>query len=207
LLVPEGATSAEYFNRIYAQAGANRQGWATWGLFGQNVADTEIDSWDSWKIYNYFGLPSMGMIANEFVRTGMTTDFYNSTLNIVNSSAAAFKNDYMVDLRTTINSRFSVHSFFNSNKYSDANIKVYVCQSKLRQSKVPIWFDICGWGNNITGNGLVPQKGKVVTATKHAPEAGVNWFNSSQDTIRWQTNQTGVSDVYVETSSVLGMTP
>lgn len=208
LLVPEGATSAEYYNRIYAQTGANRQGWATWGLFGQNVTDTEIDSWSSWKVYNYFGLPSMGMLANEFVRTGMTTDFYENTLDITNSNATKFKNDYMVDLRTTINSRFSVHSFFNSNKYSDANIKVYVCQSKLRQSKTPIWFDICGWGNNnITGNGLVPQKGKVVTATKHAPGAGVNWFNSSQDSVRWQTNQTGISNVYVETSSVLGMTP
>jgi len=209
LLPPEGENSAQYYNRVYAQAGSNRQGWATWALFGESASDAAISNWDSWKIYQYFGLPSSGMIANEFVRSGMTTDFYENTLDQTNSNAIKFRDDYMVDLRTTINSRYSVHSFFNSNKYSDANIKVYVCQSKLRQSNTPIWFDICGWGNtNISGNGLVPQKGKVVTAGNHAPGAGVNWFNSSEDTIRYQLASSGGTVTrFVETSSVLGMTP
>jgi len=204
----DGVTEA-YINRLYSQCGANRQGFMTGGLLRESPSLISQLTWESWRIFNYYGLPSTGMMINEFIRNGMTSDLFNAMFNRSNQSAQDFAANFMVDLRTNINSRFSIHSFFNSNKYSDANIKVYVCQSKLRYSTKPWWFSICSWGNTginpVNETGLIPKLGKIVKEGYEGPGSGVNWFDAILGYIRYIESSTLAT--IVEVSSVLGMTP
>ena len=207
------ASAESYHNRIYSQTGANRQGWYTGGLFKTSPTLTSQSSWESWQVPAYFGLPSCGMMIHMFIYEGLTNELFDSMFNRLNQSALDFQKNFMVDLITNINSRFAVHTFWNSNKYTDANIKVYVCKSKLRSLSIPWWFSMCSWGNSgidpETMYGLIPEKGKVVKEGNKAPGAGVNWFDAISENIRYNNSPTttGRINTVVEVSSVLGMTP
>ena len=194
---------ADLYKGIFARTGANRQGWATWGAYEPTTVTLPASSA---FVYHYNGLPSEGMMLNEFNRTATTASFRNAI------NDALFKTSYNLDLNVCINSRYSTHTYWNSNRYSDANIKVYVCQMKNDDaSDRPIWFDVASWGN--TNSSLadyrIPQVGPASNPTKVPTGGGLNWFNSDQTvTIKVPTDpvQQGV-DLHCETSSVLGMTP
>ena len=194
---------ADLYKGIFARAGANRQGWATWGAF--STTDATIPN-SSAFVYHYNALASEGMILNEFCRTATTSSFRNAI------NDALFKTSYNLDLNVCINSRYSTHTYWNSNRYSDANIKVYVCQMKnVNASNRPIWFDVAGWGNStIAGEGYtIPQESSVTAAGSTPTGGGLNWFNSDQTvTIKVPTDPLQQAiNLNCETSSVLGLTP
>lgn len=211
LQVPySNAEDANKQKSMFAQAGANRQGWATWGGWLDNGNQ---GGFTSTQLYNYFGLPSAGMIANEWARTGVST----SLLTVLNdTNNAFFRQYYNVDLLTNINSRFSTHSFYNSQEFSDVNIKVYVCQAKTKRG-YQIWTDVAPFGTSTTPDFKVPKyspsanTGTGPADPIKATGAGFNWFDTpSAIPITYTDNAgTGVSssNVKVETSSILGLTP
>ncbi len=195
---------ADFYKQVFARCGANRQGWATWGSFSPtdpNLMD------NSAAIYNYNGLASEGMMLNEFVRTATTSSFRQAI------NDAIFEQNYNLDLNVCINSRYSTHTYWNSNRYSDANIKVYVCQMKNEDATDrPIWFDVAPFGNTTASlvDYRIPQSSPVSSAGATPSGGGVNWFNSNQTVdikLPVVTGSVTISGVYCETSSVLGMTP
>lgn len=208
--------NAEDANRqksMFAQAGANRQGIATWGAWIAN-GNITTDTMTSTMIYNYYGLPSVGMIANEWARTGVSTSLL-SVLNNEVSGQDFFRSYYNVDLLTNINSRFSTHSFYNSQEFSDVNIKVYVCQAKAKNYNA-IWTDVAPFGGTTVKDFKVPRYSPSAdstgTTTPIKPTgAGFNWFDTATAIPVSYTNNAGTgttsSNIAVETSSVLGMTP
>ena len=202
---------------FFAQTGCNRQGIATWGSWKSDGASLASDSWSSSEIYHYYGLPSEGMLANEWLYTGVGT----ALLTQLNDQAANqnfFRNYYNVDLLTNINSRFSTHTFFNSQEFSDVNIKVYVCQCK-RDNTSPIWNDVASFGASISNEFKIPKYSPAANSASGgtwnnpvvATGAGYNWFDTPTAIPITYTDSsgTGVSTTskQVETSSVLGMTP
>lgn len=213
LLVPYHDTGqANFSNALFAQAGANRQGFATWGAFRTDSQSLASDAYPSFKIYNYYGLASEGMICNEWARTGVST----SLLTVLNdTSNPFFREKYNVDLLSNINSRFSTHQFFNSQEYSDVNIKVYVCQAK-EKNFAPIWENIAPFGSSTSPDFKIPRdspkaRGGVGALSYVKTGGGVNWFDSESSVPITHTNTAGVttatSNAVVETSSILGLTP
>ena len=195
---------------MFAQAGANRQGFATWGAWTQN-GNITVDDFTSCKVYNYYGLPSAGMIANEWARTGVSM----SLLSILNNDSTGpfFRQYYNVDLLTNINSRFSTHSFYNSQQFSDLNIKVYVCQAK-KDNYNAIWTDVAPFGGTTTGDFKVPKWSPAADYSYgplKATGAGLNWYDNAAAIPITYTAESGTGTstfpVEVETSSVLGLTP
>ena len=199
---------------MFAQAGANRQGWATWGSW---IDDGQIigSGFTSTELYNYYGLPSAGMIANEWARTGVSS----SLLSVLNNDSTGpfFRKYYNVDLLTNINSRFSTHSFYNSQEFSDVNIKVYVCQAKNKNFNC-IWTDVAPFGGTTTSDFKVPKYSPAASTDSgaynepiKATGAGVNWFDNPAAIPITYTDAAGTgtdfSNREVETSSVLGLTP
>ena len=207
------AEEANKQKAMFAQAGANRQGIATWGAWIGN-GNITTDSMTSTMIYNYYGLASEGMIANEWARTGVST----SLLSVLNNEVAGqdfFRTYYNVDLLTNINSRFSTHSFYNSQEFSDLNIKVYVCQAKVKNYNA-IWTDVAPFGGTTVPDFKVPRYSPAADSTSLTSPikptgAGFNWFDTAAAIPIHYTNNAGTgttsSNVAVETSSVLGMTP
>ena len=207
------AGQANFSNALFAQAGANRQGFATWGTFRTDSQSLASDAYPSFQIYNYYGLASEGMICNEWARTGVSVPL----LTILNdTSNTVFRDQYNVDLLTNINSRFSTHEFFNSQEYSDVNIKVYVCQAK-EKSFAPIWENIAPFGSSTSANFKIPKaspraKGSSTSSSSYVKTGGgVNWFDSESSVPITHTNNegsmTGTTNAIVETSSILGLTP
>lgn len=194
---------ADLYKQLFARAGANRQGWATW--FGYNPTSASLPV-DSMFIYHYNGLASEGMMINEFARTATTSSFRNA----INDNV--FEEEYNLDLNICINSRYSTHTYWNSNRYSDANIKVYVCQMKNSDaSNRPIWFDVAAFGNSTASllDFRVPKESPISQTGATPTGGGVNWFDSDQTvTVKLPTDPVQQAiNVHAETSSVLGMTP
>ena len=200
LPVWDSANQADIYKAMIARAGANRQGWATWG--GYSSTDPTLPD-SSAFIYHYNALPSEGMMLNEFVRTATTSSFRTAINDVI------FARNYNLDLNVCINSRFSTHTYWNSNRYSDANIKVYVCQMKNDDAADrPIWYDVASWGNTSTDltDYRVPQVGPTSNPSNVPSGGGLNWFNSDQ-TVTLQVPGGSSTPFSCETSSVLGMTP
>jgi len=182
--------------RIWSQTGANRQGIMTGGLLDKT--SRTLTGYNSTEVYNYFGLPSHGMMADYFAREGLSTD-QRSRINKAN-----FTRDYNIDMFTNINSRYSVHEFFNANTYMDANIKVYVCSCAALRLDYNIWSDVANFGN-----GQTPTVNRI-------PEVGVStgailggnkqWWAEGSETITLP-DYTQSAPKFLEFSTVLGVTP
>jgi hypothetical protein len=212
--------------RCYSQAGANRQGFATWGLATEFQTDvmptpqsltnylsprnnTSGDVNPSY-FYKYFGLPSNGMITNYFGDDGLTDD----VRNFLNSTE--FKKDLTVDLRTNINSRYSVHTYFNAMKITDVNIKLYICRfKKMHPISHNIWIDICSWGNSdaeTIGHRIpkVSMSELSNDASRLGENQNLNYFDIETAPISYglpDGDNPKQNERVVEVSSVLGLTP
>jgi len=187
--------------RIWSQTGANRQGIMTNGLLNKGSSFI-ITGFNPIETYNYFGLPSYGMICDYFARFGLSTN----TKNKINSTV--FQTDYNIDMYTNINSRYSVHEFFNSNRYMDANIKVYVCECKTSQYGRNIWNDVAGFGNSaITADGnRIPEFGLSTESVQLGIGTNKQWFAPDAQTIKLPTGLDS-EPKFLEFSTVLGVTP
>jgi hypothetical protein len=219
LQVPYASKQEANFQKaVFSQAGCNRQGFGTWGCWKRNGSPLNNDNWTSTEIYNYYGLPSEGMIANEWARTGVETTILTQ-LNDQVSNQDFFRTYYNVDLLTNINSRFSTHTFYNSQEFSDLNIKVYVCQAK-RATTEPIWNSIASFGATINNDFKVPEYSPAARSSGgagwnnpiKATGAGFNWFSTPTTPVKiYHTANDGTTtmdtDANVEVSSVLGVTP
>lgn len=204
------AAEANLQKAIFAQTGCNRQGIPTWGCWTDN-GNITVDAFKSNMIYNYYGLPSEGMMCNEFARTGVRS----SLLDTINDDNY-FKQYYNIDLLSNINSRFSTHTFFNSQEFSDVNIKIYVCEA-LKDNYSAIWSDVAPFGGSTSADYKVPRYSPAAkTASSYtvpikATGAGFNWFDTESAIPISHTDNDGISttttSVKVETSSVLGLTP
>ena len=162
-------------------------------------------------IYNYYGLASEGMMANEFARTGIRPPLLE-TINDENF----FKQYYNIDLLTNINSRFSTHTFFNSQEFSDVNIKIYVCEA-INVNSNSIWSDVAPFGSSASADYKVPRYSPAAktsssyTVPIKATGAGFNWYDTEAAVAIKHMDNDGTtattSDIKVETASVLGLTP
>jgi hypothetical protein len=202
LLKSTSSEMPELYNsgRIWSQTGANRQGIMTNGILDRS--DATVSNYHPIQTYNYFGLPSYGMICDYFAREGLST----SQRSLINQ--ANWSKNYNVDLFTNINSRYSVHEYFNSNKYSDANIKVYVCECKNDKYANNIWNDVAGFGNDAITNlgNRIPEFGLA----KVNPSLGIGnnqqWFSTDFQTIQLPEGEQS-NPFNLEFSTVLGVTP
>ena len=209
------AADANRQKAIFAQAGCNRQGIATWGAWKADGASMTTSSWSSSQIYDYYGLPSEGMLANEWLYTGASSTLLTQ-LNDQAENQDFFRTYYNVDLLSNINSRFSTHTFFNSQEFSDVNIKVYVCQAK-RANSAPIWNDVAALGASISNDFKIPKYSPAANSESYwknpvvAAGAGYNWFDTASAIPISYTDNDGTSttttNLQVETSTVLGLTP
>lgn len=192
--------------RAFSQTGANRQGVMTDFLL--NPTKDYLDSTSSSEVYRYFGLPSEGMMADYFAREGCTQEVRAFLASL------GSQKDRNINLYTNIVSRWSKHSFWNSNKFSEANIKVYVCQARKLVHDRNIWNDVCAFGNTTSTLQLnrIPEDG-VTDSTVPLNGSGKNWFTPAAEipiTIPSLSDPTGVPlvvDRYAEFSTVLGVTP
>ena len=204
------ASEANLQKAVFAQAGCNRQGIATWGCWTDNSTIND-DGFTSNMIYNYYGLASEGMMANEFARTGIRSGLRDSINN-----DNYFKQYYNIDLLTNINSRFSTHTFFNSQEFSDVNIKIYVCEA-INVNSSAIWSDVAPFGGTASSDYKVPRYSPAAktsssyTVPIKATGAGYNWFPTEPavDIKHMENDGTTAttSPIKVETASVLGLTP
>ena len=168
--------------RAFSLSGANRQGVMTDFLADKD--ENSIEEYVPNDVYRYYGLPSNGIILDFFLRKAVTPEF---RAQIADPSYATYEN---MKLYSCINSRYSVHNFYNANMYADINIKVYICRYKdnkyqeLDPSSTyepelqPIWYDVANFTNTkVDNNYKIPQVGPIYGANDGAaPSMGFNWF-------------------------------
>lgn len=168
--------------RAFSLSGANRQGIMTDFLADKD--ENSIEEYVPTDVYRYYGLPSNGIMLDFFLRKAVTSDFRTQ---LADPSYAAYEN---MKLYSCINSRYSVHNFYNANMYADINIKVYICRYKDNKYQEldpnstydpeiqPIWYDVAAFTNTKVQNYYkIPQVGPIYGSNDGAvPGMGFNWF-------------------------------
>jgi len=168
--------------RAFSLSGANRQGIMTDFLADKD--ENSIEEYVAGDVYRYYGLPSNGIILDFFLRKAVTSEF---RAQLADPNYAKYEN---MKLYSCINSKYSVHNFYNANMYADINIKVYICRYKdnkyqeLDPSSTyepeiqPIWYDVANFTNTkVDNNYRIPQVGPIYGANDGAvPSMGFNWF-------------------------------
>lgn len=201
--------------RAFSLAGCNRQGVMT--DFLAEPKEDSIEEYVPADVYRYYGLPSNGLIMDFWMRECISSDFRNQ---LGDPEYEEYSN---LELYSCINSRYSVHNFYNGNMYSDINIKVYVCRYKdqlvqgdKKPELQPIWYDVAWFENKAIGNRpfLIPQVGPIYGNNDgNIGGMSYNWFGF-EDPVDVGLHGSVASDAefqsiqrYAELSLALGVTP